>query len=165
MKRLVLFSLMLVSFSFCNAQEILTVRYVGYQLRPTKNNNFICKELLFFFNDNDTLKMNLRLPLKLTITPKNDTTKAEFVDMGLYYNHHLQQDSIYSITLKKICLDAIPDMCNSYYFTNAVFDKIDCVKFTEVKKDTPYEYKCNYGKFVDINGVLYEVIGVKQNNN
>jgi hypothetical protein len=84
---------------------------------------------------------------------------------GIYYNCHLQQDTIYTITLQKICVNEIPDFCNSYYFTNAVFDSIDCSKFTEIENNTPYEYKCGYskgyGKFVDIKGTLYEIVGLK----
>jgi hypothetical protein len=169
MKNLILFGFLLLSFYSCLAQETVTARYIGDTIKLTKNNSFICKEIRFVSdNDNDTLFINVRLPLKITTNRKKVIKAVKFIDMGIYYNCHLQQDTIYTIMLQRICVTEIPDICNSYYFTNAVFDSVDCSKFTEIEKNTPYEYKCSYskdyGKFVDINGILYEIVGLKPDN-
>ena len=169
MKNLLLFGFLLYSFCPCLAKETITVRYVDYQYEPTKNNGFICKKLRFVSqNNNDTLFINVRLPLKVNVTILNDTIGVDIFDNGIYYNCHLKQDTIYTITLKTICINEIPDICNSYYKINAVFDNADCAKFTEIEKNTPYEYSCGYskgyGKFVDVKGILYEIVGLKPDN-
>lgn len=57
-------------------------------------------------------------------------------------------------------MSEIPESFNSYYKTNAIVDEKDCSKFSEVEKNTAYNYIGNYGKYVDIDGVLYEVVGL-----
>jgi len=156
MKKTIITSALLFLICYCQAQETFTGKYVGFSYGLTKNESFINKTIRFVSFDNDTLLINLKLPI--------DTTH-NIIDMGIYYNCHLQRDTIYTITLKKICVNEIPDVCNSYYFTNTVFDDVDCTKFTEIEKNTPYEYKCGYskgyGKFVDIKGLLYEIVELK----
>ena len=169
MKNLILFGFLLFSLSTCIAQETVTARYVGYQYKSTKNNSFMCKEMRFVpTNNNDTLYINIRLPLKVNINDFNDTTGVEIVNMGIYHNCHLKEDNIYTIVLKKICINEIPEVCNSYYKINAIFDKDNRSQFTEFEKHTPYEYGCGYskgyGKFVDIKGILYEIVGLKPDN-
>ncbi len=113
--------------------------------------------------------MNVRLPLKVDINNKKDTIGLNIIDNGIYYNCHLQKDTIYTIQLKKICVNEIPDFCNSYYKINAVFENKDCSEFSEINKNTPYEYKCgyskDYGKFIDIDNTLYEIVDLKPTNN
>jgi hypothetical protein len=150
-----LYGIMLFTFFSCKAQEKVTARYIGHQYKETKNKSFVNDELTFI-NNNDTLRVNIKVPFN-----END---AQIINKGIYYNCHLKEDTVYTITLKKICTTDIPEAFNSYYKTNAIPDKKDCSKFTEIEKNTNYEYKGNYGKYVDINGVLYEVIGISPDN-
>lgn len=142
---------MLFTFFSCKAQEKAALRYIGHQYKVTKNKSFVNNELTFI-KDKDTLKVNIKVPF--------DERNAEIINRGIYYNCHLKEDTVYTITLKKICSTDIPEVFNSYYKTNTIPDKKDCSKFTEVEKNTNYEYKGNYEKYVDIDGVLYEVIGI-----
>ena len=80
--------------------------------------------------------------------------------MGIFYNCHLKEDILYTITLKKICGNDIPDVFHIYYKTNAVFDKDDCSRFKAIVKNTNYVYDRNYGKYVDMDGILYEIVGL-----
>jgi len=165
MRNLIFFCFLLLSLPACVAQETITVRYISSQYNRTKNNSFICKEMRFIsYKNNDTLSMNVRLPLKVTVKVSNDTIGIDVVDMGIYYDCHLKKDTIYTITVKKICINEIPEVYHSYYNTNAIFDNNDCSKFTEIEKNTPYEYIGYYGKFVDIKGILYEIVGLKPDN-
>ncbi len=134
----------------CNAQYKIKGRYLGYQLNSTQNVSFINQQLIFI--DNDTLKVNLRLPF--------DTITHSVTTQGIYYNCHLKEGIVYTITLEKICVSDIPESFNSYYRTNAIFRKKDCSKFKEIKKDTEYKYYGNYGHYVDIDGVLYKIRGL-----
>jgi hypothetical protein len=43
-------------------------------------------------------------------------------------------------------------------------DKNDCSKFIEIKKDTEYDYRGDYGRYVDIKGCLYEIKRIYPNN-
>lgn len=141
---------------YCQSQTVFTGKYIGFFYELTKNESFINKVIMFQSLEKDTLSMNVKLPI--------DTTHM-VIDRGIYYNCHLKENTIYTITLKKICVNEIPEVCNSYYRTNVVFDDKDCSKFTEFEKNTPYNYLCGYskgyGKFVDIDGFLYEIIGLK----
>lgn len=146
---------MLLTLFSCKAQEKVTLLYLGYQYNNTKNSSFVSKELNFL-KANDTLHMNIRLPY--------DTIKHEIINRGIYYNCHLKKDTTYTFTLKKICVNNIPDVPNSYYKTNTIPNKKDCSKFTEVEKNTGYKYEGNYGKYVDIDRTLYEIIGLSPND-
>lgn len=146
-----LYGIMLLTFFSCKAQEKVTLRYIGHQYKETKNKSFVNDELTFI-KDKDTLKVNIKVPF--------DERNAQIINRGIFYNCHLKEDTVYTITLKKICANNIPEAYNSYYKTNAIPDKKDCSKFTEIEKNTNYEYTGNYGKYVDIGGVLYEVIGL-----
>lgn len=85
----------------------------------------------------------------------------EIINRGLYYNCILTPGNAYIITLKKISKNGLPEETNSYYKTNAIFnDKQDSAKFIEVPKDTQYMYKGYYERYVDINNILYEIIGL-----
>lgn len=144
------------------------MRYIDYQYKPTKNNSFLCKELRFVLdNTNDTLLMNIRLPLKVNIASSNDPIAVNIIDYGIYSNCHLRKDTIYTIGLKKICISEISDICNSYYKTNAVFDSVNCSEFTEIENDniSRNDRNCIRGsRFVDIKGILYEIISLTPNN-
>lgn len=133
----------------CKGQEKLTICYIGRRYETTKNKSFINEKLMFLQN-NDSLFVNVKLPYE----PVNH----QIIDRGIYYNCHLKEDTIYPITLKKICTDKINDAPNSYYLSNSVPDKGDCSRFTEFGKNTAYKYEGNYGKYVDIKGSLYEII-------
>lgn len=147
---------MLFTFFSCKAQEKVTLRYIGHQYKETKNKSFVNDELTFIKN-NDTLRVNIKVPF--------NESDAQIINRGIYYNCHLKEDTVYTLTLKKICANDIPEAFNSYYKTNTIPDKKDCSKFTEIEKNTDYEYKGNYGKYVDIDGVLYEIIGLSPDNN
>ena len=151
MRTLILDWIMLFPFFGCKAQGKIVSKYIGYQYKETNNNSFIKRELLFL-EKNDTLRINIRLPF--------DTKNPQIINPGIYYNCHLKVDTVYTISLKKICAGDIPDVYNSYYKTNTIPDKNDCSKFTEVVNNTPYEYKGHYGEYVDINGGLYEITGL-----
>jgi len=133
----------------CKAQKQITGSYIGYQYTKTKNASFINRQL-FFLNNNDTLILNVKLPF--------DREKATVQYFGIFYNCHLKEDTVYTITLQKICADSIKDTPNSYYITNTVPNNEDCSKFTEVEKNTVYKYEGNYGMYVDMKGTLYEII-------
>lgn len=133
----------------CKGQESLTMRYVGHRYKETKNKSFINDELIFL-KGKDSLFINVKLPF--------DLNNHQIVDRGIFYNCHLKKDTTYTLTLKKICVKDISDVPNSYYMTNAIFNKKDCSKFTEIKRNTKYKYEGNYGKYVDMNGGLYEII-------
>jgi hypothetical protein len=151
MRILILYGIILFAFFSCKAQEKVALRYAGHQYKETKNKSFVNDELKFI-KDKDTLKMNIKIPF--------DEINAQIINRGVFYNCHLKEDTVYTFTLKKICVSDIPEAYNSYYKTNAIPDKNDCSKFTEVEKNTDYNYIGNYGKYVDIDGVLYEVIGL-----
>jgi hypothetical protein len=152
MKKLVLSTFILFSLLSCKTQESLLLQYIGYQYRETLNKSFIDKEMLFL-KGKDSLIINIKIPF--------DLSKPEILNQGIFYNCHLKKDSIYTIKLKKICVSDIPDDFNSYYKTNGFFsDKNKCSRFTEIRKDTEYLYKGNYGKYIDINNELYEIIGL-----
>lgn len=147
---------MLTCFS-CKAQEQLIGSYIGYQYKETKNISFINRELLFLNEDSDTLKINIRMAF--------DIKNPQIINPGIFYNCSLKEGEQYTITLKKICVSDIPEAFNSYYKTNTIPDKKDCSKFIEVEKNTEYNYTGNYGKYIDIDGVLYEVIGISPDDN
>ncbi|MDM1377349.1 hypothetical protein [Myroides marinus] len=151
MRALILYGIILFTFFSCKAQEKVTLRYIGNQSSGTENESFINNSFLFL-NKNDTIKVNVKTPFNIN--------KMEIINRGIYYNCQLKKDTIYSLTLKKICTADIPEIFNSYYKTNTIPDKTDCSKFTEIKKNTVYDYKGNYEKYVDIDDVLYEVIGL-----
>jgi hypothetical protein len=154
MQKIFLFGFLLLSLFFCKAQEevIIELRYIDDRYNETLNESFVNRNMIFIA-ENDTLNINLKLPFNIN--------NPMLFNTGIFYNCHLQQDSVYTITLKKICVNDIPEICNSYYKINAIFDDKDCSKFTEIQKNTPYEYICGYskgyGKFVDIDNVLYEI--------
>lgn len=111
---------------------------------------------MVFLNGLDTLRMNVKIPF--------DVKGTEIINLGIFYNCHLKVDSLYTICLKKICIKDIPEFHNSYYKTNAKFDTEDCSKFIEFDRNTEYEYKGNYGMYVDIDNILYQIIGLTPND-
>ena len=151
MKTIIVFVIMLFTLCGCKAQDKITLCYIGYQYKETKNNSFLNKQLLFTHNE-DTLKMNLRLPF--------DISNHNVIDSGIFYNCHLKKGTTYTITLKKTCVTDIHETFNSYYNINTIPDKTDCSRFIEIRKNTRFRYFGNYGKYVDIDGVLYEIIGL-----
>ncbi|SFO17548.1 hypothetical protein SAMN05421741_1249 [Paenimyroides ummariense] len=155
MRILVAYGIILFLCFSCKAQERMTLRYVGQNYKETKNKSFINNELKFIRNG-DTLRFSIKVPY--------DASKRQFINEGIFYNCHLKKETIYDITLKKICVTDIPEAFYSYYKTNTIMNEIDCSKFTEVEKDTEYKYLGKYGKYLDIEGVLYEVIGLSPDN-
>ncbi|GGE99254.1 hypothetical protein SAMN05443634_102300 [Chishuiella changwenlii] len=154
MRLLILYGIMFFLFFNCKAQEKMTLRYVDHQYKETKNKSFVNNELVFIKSE-DTLRMNVKVPFK--------QSNAQIINRGIFYNCHLKENTIYTITLKKICINDIPEAFNSYYRTNTITDKTDCSKFTEIKNNTNYEYKGDYEKYVDIDNVLYEIIELSPN--
>lgn len=148
--------MVLFAFSSCKAQEKLTLRYLGHQYKETKNRSFVNDELIFM-KDKDTLRINIKVPF--------DEKNKQITNRGIYYDCHLKEGVIYTISLKRMCVDNIPEVFNSYYQTNTISDKEDCAKFNEVKKHTEYNYTGNYGKYVDIDRVLYEIIEISPDDN
>lgn len=151
-KLLLYINIFFISFIGCKAQENVTGRYTGLQYSSTKNSSYIRQELIFIKENKDTLKMNVVLPY--------DTTNYKVVNKGIFYNCHLKENIIYTINIKKICISDIPKEFNSYYKTNTVGDKANCSKLTEFEKNSNYVYLGNYGKYVNIDGLLYEIIGI-----
>ncbi len=151
MRLLILYGIMFLFFFSCKAQEKMTLQYVGHQYKETKNKSFVNDELTFIRSE-DTLRANVKVPF--------NQSNAQIINRGIFYNCHLKEDTVYTITLKKICVSDIPEAFNSYYKTNTIADKRDCSKFNEVEKNTEYNYTGNYGKYIDIDGILYEIIGL-----
>ena len=139
----------------CRAQTqlVLTkIKYVGYSYKQSANKNFVTKELLFFKNA-DTLRINVRLPF--------DSKNRSINDDGLFYWCQLKSDSVYSFTLRRTTSSEIPTQWDSYYKSNADFNGDQRFsKFKEIRKDTEFNFKGNYGKFVDFNGELFEIISL-----
>lgn len=137
----------------CDANSELKlnqVKYIESSYKSSFNKSFVNKEFKFL-NNGDTVIFNLRLPY--------DSSNNAIMYDGLFYSCQLIKDSLYSFTLKKADLNMIPSEWNSYYRSNAVFsDKKQKPKFKETKRDTKYSYRGNYGKFVDIDNELYEII-------
>lgn len=151
-KTILYLSFLFTFFIGCNAQEKVIANYIGYSFNSTKNSSYLSQELRFIKENGDTLKMNLRLPY--------DTISHNIINRGVFYNCHLKESVTYTFTLKKICASDIPEAFNSYYKTNIISDKKDCSKFTEIEKKTEYNYTGNYGKYVDINKTLYEILNI-----
>lgn len=151
MRKLITYTLIIFSFIGCKAQEEFKIRYIGDKFVGTKNSSFVNQELNFLKENKDTLKINIKLPYDAT---------NNIINRGIFHNCHLKKDTIYTFTLKKICINDIPDFFNSYYKLNTILNEKDCSKFTEIEKNTEYKYAGNYGKYVDIDGVLYEIIGL-----
>ena len=138
----------------CKAQENLKMQYVGNQTSESFNSSFI-NNTFIFLRDNDTLKMNVKVPF--------DLEKMEINSRGLYYNCILRTGTVYTFSLKKIKPSDIPEEYNSYYKTNLVLNNENSSKFQEIKKNTSYLYKGNYEKYIDINNVLYEIVDLSPN--
>lgn len=138
----------IVSLSICSAQETITGKYVGELFEATHNTSFVNKTCVFQLDNGNTVQLNFKLPIDVN---------RKITNTGIYYNCHLQEGSVYTIKLKKICISDIPDAEHSYYKTNAVFDRGDCSKFTEVEKNTNYSYQGYYGRYTDMDNVLYEI--------
>ena len=151
MRTLILTGIMIISLFGCKAHEKIVATYIGYKYKGTKNDSFIRQELVFL-EKNDTLLINIRMPF--------DTKQPQIVNPGIFYNCHLKENTVYTLMLKKICVSHIPKAFNSYYKTNTISKKTNCSKFKEIEKNTEYQYTGNYGKYLDIDGTLYEIIGL-----
>lgn len=152
MRALFTYGFVMLTYLSCKAQEQIIGKYIGYQYTETQSVSFTNRQLLFLNGDSDTLKINIKIPFNVKM--------PRIINPGIYYNCHLKEDTVYILTLKKICANDIPEAFNSYYKTNTIPDKKDCTKFIEIEKNTAYKYTGNYGKYVDIDEVLYEVIGI-----
>jgi len=131
------------------AQETVTMRYIGRRYQETMNKSFKNEELVFLKN-NDTLLMNIKLPF--------DAFNPRIFAPGVYYDCRLIQNVDYTFTIKKISVKDLPENDHSYYKINARFsDDSAPSRFTQVKKNTKYASRGNYGKYVDINNELYEI--------
>ena len=155
MKTIMFYVIMSLVLCHCKAQEELSLTYICYQYKGTQNRSFLNKELILK-TDGDTIRMNLRLPY--------DSIHHNVIDRGLLYNCHLKKGVKYTFTLQKKCIFDIPSFFNSYYRTNTIPDKNDYSKFIEIKKDTEYDYRGDYGRYVDIKGCLYEIKRIYPNN-
>ncbi len=133
-------------------QVTLTGQYIGYKYIETRNRSFINKQM-YFLQGKDSLYINIKLPID---------TDNDIIDPGMLYGCYLKKDSIYMITLNKICLSNIPIEYNSYYRINTIVPKENnCSYFEEIKKDTKYLYRGNYGKYVDKNNELFEIVDIR----
>ncbi|MFA6059615.1 MAG: hypothetical protein WC756_15520 [Taibaiella sp.] len=150
---LYLIGLVILTSSFCcNAQQQLTLQYIGRKASATQNTSFINNTFLFL-NKKDTLFANVKVPF--------DTANPKIINKGIYYNCLLKEGNSYTISIKKINKNDIPEGTNSYYKINAVFnDRENSAKFIEVKKDTKYLYNGYYERYVDVDNVLYEIVGI-----
>lgn len=151
MRLTVLYTIILLTICFYHTEKKLTLRYIGYEYKESKNKSFLNKELIFM-RDEDTLRINLRLPY--------DAVNRTVFCRGFPHNYFLKEDKRYTFTLKEICVTEIPEIFNSYYKINTIPDTTNCSKFTEIEKDTEFSYIGNYEKYVDIDNVLYEIIDI-----
>ena len=137
-------------FSACTTQKKITVQYLGQRYAPTQNKSFL-NNTLILLKGNDTVLMNVKLPF--------DAAAADTINNGILFRCFLKEKQVYTIKLRAIRVDAIPDAVNSYYKINAIFSKKRTRKFTEVKRDTEFLYR-NPGKYVDINHRVYELLEI-----
>ncbi|MDO6433296.1 hypothetical protein Q4E93_21980 [Flavitalea sp. BT771] len=155
MKKIAFYSALTLIVCSCKGQLQIKGRYEGNVYKETLNDSFINSELRFI-NGSDTVKLNLKLPF--------DRDKRQVNDRGIFYNCHLKKDTVYSITLKTICAADIVDVPVCYYKINTIPDVKECFRFTEVAKTTEYRDIGNYGKYVDMGGVLYEIVRLSPNS-
>jgi|GEM_PF-605750 len=150
---LYLIGIIVLSSSYrCSAQQKITAKYVGRKASATQNTGFINNSFMFL-NGKDTMFANVKVPF--------DINDPKIFNKGIYYNCLLKEGTTYTISLKRININDIPKETNSYYRINAVFnDNADSAKFIEIKKDTKYIYNGYYERYVDIDNVLYEVVGI-----
>lgn len=150
MKKLISGLFVLLFASGCMAQQVVKfkgLKYIGFAYQGTSNKSYVNKRIKFF-DGKDTVFFNLKLPF--------DTSNNNIYDQGIYYNCTLKNNVEYSFELKKVTADSIPKEYSSYYFTNTKF--LSGNKFIDVRKDTPYTYRGEYGKFVDVNNELYLIV-------
>ena len=157
MRALILLILFLVSVFDGIAQDrVEEMRYIGFKINESKNISFLNKEFIFL-RGGDTIVVNAKLSFNID--------NPMFFSIGIYHNCHLKLDSIYTLTLKRICINEIPEWHHSYYRTNAIFDEDDCSRFIEVENNTLFQYANYSTKYVDIKGVLYKIVGLKPDDN
>ena len=145
--------LSLISIINCTAQTIIKYNnfiYKGYTLNKTFNTGFINKKLLFVKN-RDTIYINQKLPYS--------THKLTFYDYGIYFNCHLEIDSLYTFKLKKIRKKDVPSYFNNYYRINTLFkNRSNPSRFIEIKRNTAFLIKGYYDKYFDLNNELFEIM-------
>ncbi len=134
----------------CSAQKKMTIQYIGQHYSATQNKSFVNDQLLLL-KGRDTIRMNVKLPF--------DVANSDTINNGILYRCFLKKNKIYTIKLKAIPVDLIPDVVNSYYKLNAVFIKKNSSHFTEIKKDTDFIQR-NPGKYVDIDNKIYELLEI-----
>jgi hypothetical protein len=134
------------------AQDVIVGKYIGEKFTDTKNKSYSNCEMLFVNFNNDTIRLNLKLPY--------DKFSNSVFDYGLYKHCILIEGNIYAISLLKICINDIPAEYESYYKYNAVADNENCSKFKEIEKNTNYVDRAKYGNYVDVDNTVYKVIGL-----
>lgn len=157
--RIILYLLCFSIFSCKTYCQLLLnhVKFIGSSYKSSNNKSFVTY-VLKFLNNTDTVFINLRIPF--------DSKTNNIINEGLYNSCKLTIDSFFSFNLKKSNKNVIPNEWNSYYRINAKFLSGNMKsKFREVKKDTEYLYKGNYGMFVDINNELYEILLMSPTSN
>jgi hypothetical protein len=149
--RKILLYIVVITCIGCRTQHIVSykdLRFISNSYQGTQNKNFINKRIVFL-SVKDSVFFNIKIAWDADVKNINDP--------GIFYNCQLNKDTLYTFTLKKATVSAIPVEYNSYYLTNGQFPSAKSSKFKEVKKNTPYNYVGNTGMFIDINDELYTI--------
>lgn len=155
MKFYYIFLFLLLCVIRVSAQQIsLVFCYKTYDI--SMNKSYVTQKF-YFFNDSDTICMNMRIPF--------NSEKMEINDWGLYYNCHLLKDSTYKFSLEKINSLQIPEWEDSYYKSNVKYNDSDIYQFTEKKQDSPYSLRGHYYLYVDIDNIIYKILSIHPNDN
>jgi hypothetical protein len=121
---------------------------MGQHYSKTKNKSFVNSELVFL-RGKDIIRMNLKIPY-------NPLT-SDTINSGIYRRCYLKPGTLYTFKLRPVKASDIPDVLNSYYKINVVFDgRRRGAPFSEFEKDTEFLQR-NPGSFVDIDSKVYEI--------
>jgi hypothetical protein len=131
------------------------LEFVKYDYSGTKNSCYGNRELIFA-RDSKRVVLNQKIPF--------DHKQRRYMQSKTSWDCALTPRGIYTIRLRPTCLSAIPKNIQTYYGSNAVvLGSGDCSRFYTKTKDTEYREDMTYGNYVDMDGRLYEVVGITPN--
>lgn len=133
--------------SSCSTQKKINVQYLNQRFSKTGNKSFLNNELILL-KGKDTMRINVKIPY--------NSVTSDTINNGILYRCFFKPGKIYTLKLKRISVDSIPDAVNSYYKINTIASGKKKSTFKEIKKDTEFIYR-NPGKYVDIDNKIYEV--------
>lgn len=157
-KKIFILNIFVLSLGILHATTI-SGRYCGCHFKATKNAYFVNKEMLFVTDQEDSVYINIKLPI--------DTSNSMIVDYGIFYNCTLKKDSIYTFSLKKISRADLNVINNEYYSGNTINNEyyrsnIICLnddgKFEEIEKNIPYSTVITNNVFIDKDNFIYKII-------